>query len=440
MFNSTVAVVGAGYVGLTTAVCLASLGHRVVCADVDQAKVDLLSNGTATIREPGLCELVADGLASGRLQFVLGASAAAEGAEFVFLCVPTPMGADGAADLRAVESVAADLRAVLPPNGIVINKSTVPVGTTVRIRDLIGRPDIAVVSNPEFLREGSAIHDFLEPDRIVIGSDDPDAATRVATLYRQLDAPVMLTGAASAELIKYASNCYLATRLSYVNAIAELCEYLGADIGEVTKGMGYDQRIGKEFLRPGPGWGGSCLPKDTHALLRSAQTVGCEFPILRAAIDTNARQHELVVDKVRQAVGGRLARVRIGLLGLTFKAGTDDLRDSPALTIADRLAAEGAELFAYDPCVHGQVPGTTDRVRVMDSAYHAAHGAAALLVLTEWPEFRDLDWTRMAGLLSGRAVIDTRNHLDPLVLHRAGLICQRVGRGEISPEDFGLVG
>ncbi|MFF3228247.1 UDP-glucose dehydrogenase family protein [Nocardia suismassiliense] len=440
VFNTTVAVVGAGYVGLTTAVCLASLGHRVICADVDPAKVKTLSGGESTIAEPGMCELVVDGLAAGRLNFVLGASAAVAEAEFVILCVPTPMGRDGAANLSTLESVVAELRHQLLPGCVVVNKSTVPVGTAVRINDLIGRDDVTVVSNPEFLREGSAIYDFLNPDRIVVGSDDPDSAERVAALYRRLDAPVLLTGSASAEMIKYAANCYLATRLSYVNAIAELCEYLGADISDVTMGMGYDQRIGKEFLRPGPGWGGSCLPKDTVALLRSAQTVGCEFPLLRAAIDTNTRQHELVVDKVRHAVGGRLAGVRIGVLGLTFKAGTDDLRDSPALAIAERLVAEGADLRAYDPSVRKAVPGSTDGLRVMETAYHAAHGSAAIMVLTEWPEFRDLDWKRMAGLLVGRSVIDARNLLDPLVLHLAGLSCERVGRGSPKLSDLDLAG
>ncbi|WP_280405674.1 UDP-glucose dehydrogenase family protein [Nocardia brasiliensis] len=440
VFKTDIAVVGAGYVGLTTAVCLASLGHRVVCADVDPAKIETLSGGASTIAEPGMCELVVDGLASGRLSFVLGAGAAVATAEFVILCVPTPMGADGAADLRTLEAVIAEVRDQLRPGCVVVNKSTVPVGTAVRLGGVIGRDDIAVVSNPEFLREGSAIRDFLSPDRIVVGSNDPAAAERVAALYGPLDAPVLLTGAASAELIKYAANCYLATRLSYVNAIAELCECLGADISDVTAGMGYDQRIGKEFLRPGPGWGGSCLPKDTHALLRSAETVGCDFPLLRAAIDTNARQRDLVVDKVRQAVGGDLAGVRIGLLGLTFKAGTDDLRDSPALAIADRLLDEGADVRAYDPSVRAAVSGTPDRLRVMDTAYHVAHGSAAIMLLTEWPEFRDLDWKRMAGLLSGRAVIDARNHLDPIALHLAGLSCERVGRAGPKLTDLGLAG
>ncbi|MBB5960377.1 UDPglucose 6-dehydrogenase [Saccharothrix tamanrassetensis] len=428
--GTRVAVIGAGYVGLTTAGCLASLGHRVVCADVDQEKVNALRRGEATIREPGICELVVDGLASGRLGFVLGARAAASEADIVILCLPTPMGATGAADLTTLESVVTGLRDVLLPGCVVVNKSTVPVGTACRVADLLDRPDVSVVSNPEFLREGSAVHDFLHPDRIVIGSAGHDllGAERVAGLYGKLDTPVLLTDSASAEMIKYAANCYLATRLSFVNTVAELCEYLEANIDDVTRGMGYDARIGTSFLRPGPGWGGSCLPKDTVALLRCAESVGSDFPLLRAAIDTNARQHGLVVDKVRKAVGGDLAGARIALLGLTFKAGTDDLRDSPALAIAELLAAEGAELLGYDPTVNGPVAGATDRVRIMGTAYHAASGAVAVMLLTEWPEFRALDWARIAGRLGGRAVIDTRNHLDPLTLHRAGLSYQGVGR------------
>ncbi|TMR02275.1 UDP-glucose/GDP-mannose dehydrogenase family protein [Actinomadura soli] len=434
MVEFNVAVVGAGYVGLTTAACLASLGHRVVCADVNLAKLDGLSHGETTIREPGLRELVVNGLETGRLRFVLGAAAAASGADVVFVCVPTPMGRDGAADLTTLETVVAELRDVLPPGCVVVNKSTVPVGTAVRTAELLGRADVAVVSNPEFLREGSAVEDFLNPDRIVIGSEVPEAAGRVAALYELLGAPVLRTGPASAEIIKYASNSYLATRLSFVNAIAELCEHMGADIDDVRKGMGFDRRIGMSFLRPGPGWGGSCLPKDTRALLRSAEAVGCEFPILHAAIVTNVRQQELVVDRVRQAVGGRLAGVRVGLLGLTFKAGTDDLRDSPALVIAERLATEGAELLGYDPGVPSPVPGMTDRIRLMETAYHAASGAAALILLTEWPEFRDLDWERIADLLAGRTVVDTRNLLDPFVLNKAGLAHWCVGRP--APQDL----
>ncbi|RSM62772.1 UDP-glucose 6-dehydrogenase [Amycolatopsis sp. WAC 01376] len=443
--GAKVAVIGAGYVGLTTAACLSSLGHQVVCADIDQEKVDALRRGEATIREPGICELVVDGLASGRLDFVLGASAAAAGADIVILCVATPMSVTGAADLTTLESVVTEVRDLLPTGCVVVNKSTVPVGTAARVAHLIDRADVAVVSNPEFLREGFAVHDFLNPDRIVVGSADRDpvSARRVADLYEKLDTAVLVTDSASAEMIKYASNCYLATRLSFVNTVAELCEYLDANVDDVTAGMGYDARIGKSFLRPGPGWGGSCLPKDTFALLHIAESAGSDFALLRAAIETNLKQQELVVDKVRKAVGGNLAGTRIGLLGLTFKAGTDDLRDSPALAIAARLAAEGADLSGYDPSVHAPVAGVTDNVRVTGTAYHAAKGAAAVVLLTEWPEFRALDWSRIADRLDGRAVIDTRNLLDPVTVARAGLSYQGIGRPDSTrkplPRAVGMV-
>ena len=279
MFTRRVAVVGTGYVGLTTGACLASLGHQVVCADIDTAKVERLRRGVVDIVEPGLSELVTEQVSAGRLSFVVGAATAVSAgfpgdgaggldAEIVFLCLPTPMGVGGVADLRAVEAVVEETRELLAAGTVVVNKSTVPVGTAGRTAELLDRADVAVVSNPEFLREGSAVHDFLNPDRIVVGCDTAEAAERVAALYARLGAPTVLTDAASAELMKYAANCFLAMKLSYVNAMAELCERVGADIGDVTEGIGYDRRIGQAFLSPGPGWGGSCLPKDTHALLQ----------------------------------------------------------------------------------------------------------------------------------------------------------------------------
>ncbi len=428
MFVRRIAVVGAGYVGLTTGACLASLGHRVVCADINEDKVAALQGGEVSILEPGLAELVAEGLAAGRLEFVVGARNAVPDAEVVFLCVPTPMGAGGAADLAAVESVAAEVSELLRPACVVVNKSTVPVGTAARTAELLGRPDVAVVSNPEFLREGSAVADFLNPDRIVVGCDAQDAAERVAALYARLGAPTVLTDAASAEMVKYAANCFLAMKLSYVNAVAELCERLGADVLDVTEGIGYDRRIGQAFLSPGPGWGGSCLPKDTHALLQVAAAADFDFGLLRASLDTNTRQRARMVDKVRDAVGGSLSGVRVGLLGLTFKAGTDDLRDSPALAVAALLRAEGAELVGYDPGVWAAVPGMTDDVEVTDDPVKVASGAAAIVVLTEWPEFRVLDWGRLAEVVEHRVVIDTRNLLDADVLRRVGFEVRGVGR------------
>ncbi|GAA2821360.1 UDP-glucose/GDP-mannose dehydrogenase family protein [Saccharopolyspora taberi] len=432
MFARRIVVVGTGYVGLTTGACLASLGHRVVCSDVDAAKVEQLTRGEVRILEPGLAELVQEGIAAGRLEFVVGSAGAVDEAEVVFLCVPTPMGSGGAADLAAVESVTREVRERLPHGCVLVTKSTVPVGTSARVAELVGRPDVPVVSNPEFLREGSAVHDFLNPDRIVVGSDSQDAAERVAALYARLGAPTVLTDAASAEMVKYAANCFLATKLSYVNAIAELCERLGANISDVTEGMGYDRRIGQSFLQPGPGWGGSCLPKDTAALMQVAEAADFDFGLLRATIDSNARQREQMVAKVADACGvgveSSLRGVRLGLLGLTFKAGTDDLRDSPAMAVARLLAAEGAELVAYDPGLRGDEPEPTEIMTLVDDPYLAAKGSAGLVLLTEWQEFRALDWSRLAGLLEGPVVIDTRNHLDPDVLRRAGLSWRGVGR------------
>jgi UDPglucose 6-dehydrogenase len=446
MFVRRIAVIGTGYVGLTTGACLASLGHRVVCADIDAEKIARLRHGDVTILEPGLSELVAEGMAAGRLRFVVGArdavapvgggsdptgdqldSAADDPVEVVFLCVPTPMGQGGAADLAAVEAVAQEVRDLLPRGCVVVNKSTVPVGTAARTKRLLGRRDIAVVSNPEFLREGTAVHDFLNPDRIVVGCDQQDAAERVAALYSRLGAPTLLTDAASAEMVKYAANCFLAMKLSYVNAMAELCERLGADVHEVTEGMGYDRRIGQSFLKPGPGWGGSCLPKDTHALMQISDAAGFDFPLLTASLETNQRQSARMVDKIRAAVGGHLADKRIGLLGLTFKAGTDDLRDSPALAVAAELLAEGAELTGFDPGCAGAVAGMTDGITVADDAMAAAKDADAIVVLTEWPEFRALDWPALAKVAASRTVVDTRNLLDPDVVRRAGFSWVGVG-------------
>lgn len=437
MFARRISVFGAGYVGLTTAACLASLGHRVVCADVDRAKLEQLRRGEVGVFEPGLSELVAQGLAAGRLTFVQGAAESVNGpdgpAEVVFLCVPTPMGVGGVADLTAVESVIEEVTPLLAPGCVVVNKSTVPVGTTARVGELIGRGDVAVASNPEFLREGSAVEDFLNPDRIVVGSDAQDAAERVAALYARLGAPTVLTDAASAEMVKYAANCFLAMKLSYVNAVAELCERLGADVTDVTEGMGYDRRIGQSFLAPGPGWGGSCLPKDTQALLQVADAADFEFRLLRATIETNIRQRQRMVDKVRLAVTGKksgsLSRVRIGLLGLTFKAGTDDVRDSPAIAVAALLRQAGAELTAYDPRLG---PDSTSvnlaGATVVDDPVLAAKDAEALVVLTEWPEFRNLDWARLAAAVARPIIVDTRNLLDPDVLARAGFTWVGLGR------------
>ncbi|MFH9656902.1 UDP-glucose dehydrogenase family protein [Streptomyces sp. NPDC017248] len=425
-------MIGTGYVGLTTGACLASLGHEVVCADADPHKVGRLRAAQVDILEPGLPEAVRDGLDAGRLEFTGDTAAAVAEADVVFLCLPTPMGAGGAADLAAVEAVAAQIREVLRPGCVVVNKSTVPVGTCERVAALLGRTDVTVVSNPEFLREGRAVHDFLHPDRVVIGAADPDAARRVAALYAELDAPLVLTDPASAELTKYAANFFLAMKLSFANNLATLCERFGADIADVTEGIGRDPRIGSAFLRPGPGWGGSCLPKDTHALLTVCDLSGVDFPLLSATIETNVAHQRQLVERVAAACGrggdGSLHGVRLALYGITFKAGTSDLRDSPALAVARLLRERGAELTAYDPALREQRPDLSDLVELVDDPVRAAEGAAACLVLTEWPQLRDLDWAAIAARMAGHEVHDFRNLLDPDLLARAGLSWQGIGR------------
>lgn len=428
-----VAVVGAGYVGLTTAACLAHLGHDVTGADLDAARVEGLNRGSVPILEAGLPELVAEGLAADRLRFVVGAKQAVPDADVVFLCVQTPQGDDGAADLRFVEAVAREIAPVLRPRTVVVNKSTVPVGTTRTVQRVLAESgvrhdDVTVASNPEFLREGQAVHDFLHPDRIVIGCDTPEAAVRVSDLYRGIQAPVLVTDAASAEMIKYASNAFLATKVSFINAIATLCEAVDADVREVAIGMGYDARIGFQFLHPGPGYGGSCFPKDVAALLHTARAHDYEFELLAGVVDVNRAQHERVVDKIRAAAGGELAGRVVGVLGLTFKADTDDLRDSPALHIANRLVAAGAVVRAFDPAAPPAVTELVPGVERSPDPYAALEGADVLALLTEWDEFRWLDYDRIHDLMRAAAVVDARNLLDPAAMRRRGFAYDGVGR------------
>jgi UDPglucose 6-dehydrogenase len=429
--GSKIAVVGTGYVGLTTGVCFAHLGHTVTCADIVPEKIEALNRGTIPILEAGLEELVAEGLQSGRLSFVLGAAAAVADAEFVYLCVPTPQGPDGAADLSYLDGAAAEIAPHLQPGTIVINKSTVPVGSTSRVERALGRSDIPVVSNPEFLREGSAVNDFLKPDRVVIGADDQSAAVRVASLYLGVPAPFMVTDPASAETIKYASNAFLATKLSFVNAVSAVCEAVGADVNDVVLGMGYDKRIGHEFLRPGPGWGGSCFPKDVQALVRIAEDAGYDFNLLRGVLEVNEEQFERTAQKVVDAAGGSVDGRTVAVWGLTFKANTDDLRESPSLHIVRRLVARGASVLGYDPAWAGkpapaalQIEGLT----VADDAYAACQGASVLAVLTEWDEFKWLDLDKVRDVMDRPTVVDARNLLDRSALLRRGFTYRAIGR------------
>ncbi len=424
-------MIGAGYVGLTTAACFAHLGFDVVCGDIDTEKLERIAKGEVSLLEDGLADLVIEGLDARRLRFVTGASAAVDGAEFVFVCVPTPLGADGAADLTHVEAVAREIAPRLGPEAIVINKSTMPVGSTTWVTRVLtdagARHEVGVAANPEFLREGNAVRDFLKPTRVVIGADDPAIAVRVSHLYRDVQAPIVVTDAASAEMIKYASNAFLATKISFVNAIANLCEAMNADIRDVTLGMGYDPRIGVEFLHAGPGWGGSCFPKDTLALLHTAEQVGYDFTLLRGAVSVNVNQRVRIVDKIREACGGDLAGARVAVWGLTFKADTDDLRDSPALEIIALLKNEGAAVCAFDPAVHTPVTGT-DGIELVSDPYQACAGADALALLTEWDEFRWLDFSRVASALRRPSLVDARNLLDPAAIRHLGFTYLGVGR------------
>jgi len=419
-----IAVIGTGYVGLTTGACFAHLGHDVVCADIDADKVERLRRGEVPILEAGLDELVKDGIESGRLTFVLGAATAAETCEVAYLCVPTPQGADGSADLSYIEAAAEEIGPVLPSEAVVVNKSTVPVGSTRVVERALGRSDVSVVSNPEFLREGSAVHDFLNPDRIVIGADDQNAAVKVSSLYLGITAPVIVTDPASAETIKYAANAFLATKISFINAIAAVCEAVGADIKDVALGMGYDTRIGHEFLKPGPGWGGSCFPKDTRAMIRIAEDAGYDFHLLKGVVEVNEEQLNRVADKIEALAGGSVEGKRVGAWGLTFKARTDDLRESPAIAILQRLASRGALVRAYDP----SGPGPIEGIEVVEDPYAAVQDADVLAVLTEWDEFRWLDLDKVTDAMAGRAVMDARNLLDRAAFVRRGFEYQGIGR------------
>ena len=420
-----IAVIGAGYVGLTLAVGAAGMGHDVSVGERDPDRVADLLAGRCPLFEAGMADLLASGLAAGRLDFTTSNTDAVIAAEVVFLALPTPSAADGSADLTVLNAVVDELAPHLGDRVLVL-KSTVPVGTN---RDVVARLRAAgcpapVVSNPEFLREGTALADFLHPDQIVVGGDDPDAVAQVAGLF-DLDCPVTTTDPMSAELVKYATNAYLATRVMMANSFADLCEALGADIDAVTTGLGRDHRIGPHFLQPGPGFGGSCFPKDARALLDLGAAHGLDFPILAAAVEVNAARQERMADQVMAAVDGVDDPV-VALWGLAFKAGTDDTRESPALRIGELIAGWGATVRAYDPEATADNP-----IVVCDSALAAAAGADVLVVATEWPEFAEVDPVDVAVAMRGDLVMDLRNLLDPGRVRAAGLRHRRVGRPDL---------
>lgn len=422
-----VAVVGAGYVGLATGVGLAVLGHSVTCVDVDATRIDSLLAGVVPISEPAISSVLPGLVETGRLSFTAIHKDAVTSAGVVFLCVPTPQLDDGSVDLSFVESAAKDISPWLHPDAVVVNKSTVPVGTAGRVAKAIGRDDVHVVSNPEFLRQGSALEDFLSPARIVVGGENEEAVDKVVALYHGVDAPVIATSSSAAEVLKYAANSFLATKLTFINAIADICEVVGADVFDVIEGLGYDGRIGSEFLNPGPGWGGSCFPKDTRALVSIAQSHGYDFSLLRGVIATNDSHYDRIAQKIRDACGGSVTGKVVAAWGLTFKANTDDLRDSPSVAILSQLAREGAVIRAYDPAARAVETMCPWAIRVM-SPDEAVRESDVLAVLTEWPEFRNVDPTSLVTEVSSRTVVDGRNVLDRERWTSSGFTYRGVGR------------
>ncbi len=428
-----IAVVGVGYVGLVSAAGFADLGNRVIALDINKERIKGLKKGVMPIYEPGLDELVERNVASERLSFTTSYPEAIKGADFVFIAVGTPSGVDGEADLKYVKSAAESVAQVMDGPLVVVNKSTVPVGTGDWVAEIIrtSQPKpipFAVVSCPEFLREGSAILDFMNPARTVLGSQDYEAADKVAQLHLPLRAPIMITNLRTAEMVKYASNAFLATRISFINEIANICEELGADVKEVSTGMGYDARIGPYFLDAGLGYGGSCFPKDVKALAHMADEKGRHPQLLPAGMDINDDRRRLLVEKISEGVGDFEGKV-IGVLGLTFKPNTDDLRDAPALDIAERLLKDGATVRAYDPVGMPGAVKLMPAIEMAEDAYALAEGADALVICTEWNEFKQLDLQRIKGLLRNPVVIDGRNIYEPLGMAQLGFTYLAMGRG-----------
>jgi UDPglucose 6-dehydrogenase len=428
-----ICVIGVGYVGLTTGTCFADLGHQVTCVDVDVTKIEKLRTGVMPIYEPGLEEMVRRNALAGRLSFTASYEEGLAEAEFVFIAVGTPQGSGGEADLKYVRSAAQGIGETMNHPIIVVNKSTVPIGTGDWAADIIRRHqpqaiDFAVVSNPEFLREGSAINDFMSPDRIVLGSLDPEAAGQVAQLYLSLRAPIMITDLRTAEMIKYASNAFLATRISFINEIASMCEALGADVKEVAVGMGYDKRIGPHFLDAGIGYGGSCFPKDVEALAHMAAIHGCHPQLLRAVMDINRDQRRQVIHKLHSVLGTLDQKV-IGVLGLAFKPNTDDMREAPSVDIVHLLQNEGAQLQVYDPVAMVNADRYLDDVTMCHDAYAAAEGADALVVVTEWNEFKHLALPRIKQAMRLPFIVDGRNIYDPQEMKALGFVYRGMGRG-----------
>ena len=432
-----IAMIGTGYVGLVSGACFADFGHRVCCIDKDAAKIDGLNAGVMPIWEPGLEALVKANAERGRLTFSKELGENVSNAEAVFIAVGTPARrGDGHADLSFVFAAVREIAKAIRPGTVVVTKSTVPVGTGDRIEEILreeGVTDVSVASNPEFLREGAAIADFKHPDRIVVGAEDERAQEVLKEIYRPLflnRAPLLFTGRRTAELTKYAANAFLAVKISFINEIADLCEAVDADVQDVARGIGLDNRIGPKFLHAGPGYGGSCFPKDTLALLQTAQSAGVDQRIVRTTVDVNDSRKAQMVERVARAVGD-LKGKRIAVLGLAFKPNTDDMRDAPSIPLINALVERGATVSAFDPVAREQAEKVFSGIEFAPDAYAAATGADALVIVTEWDEFRALDLQKVAELLGGKSLVDLRNVYDRSEAEEAGLAYYGVGRGTL---------
>lgn len=434
-----VCVIGTGYVGLVTGACFAEFGVKVTCADHDAEKIAALERGEIPIYEPGLEDMVARNVREGRLAFTTDTSEAVRSSLVIFIAVGTPAAEDGGTDLSAVHAVAREIGRAMNGYKVIVTKSTVPVGTTHRVRDLIRAEideaglsiEFSVASNPEFLREGAAIRDFMRPDRVVIGTEDEAGLAILKDLYRPLylnEHPFVLTNVATSELAKYAANAFLATKISFINEIANLCEGVGGDVQAVARGIGLDGRIGKKFLHAGPGFGGSCFPKDTRSAVHFARAAGSKLEIVEAVIRVNEQQRTRMVEKIRSAVGGELEGRTIGVLGLSFKPETDDVRDSPALEIVRGLRGAGALVRAFDPVAMPAAARIVPDLQLCNDAYEACEGADAAVLATEWNQFRMLDLEELRKRLRRPVLVDLRNVYEPHELRKAGFEYVSVGR------------
>ena len=430
-----ICMIGTGYVGLVTGTCFADLGNDVTCMDIDAEKIEKLDNGTIPIYEPGLDVLVAKNVKEGRLKFTTDLKSAVEDALVIFIAVGTPPMEDGSADMRYVEGVAKDIARHMNGYKVIVNKSTVPVGAALRIKKIVKenmpRPlHFSVASNPEFLREGSAIEDFMRPDRVVIGTEDSEAQAIMKDLYSPLyliETPIVLTDLASAELTKYASNAFLATKISFINEMAQICERVGADVHDVARGMGFDDRIGRKFLHPGPGYGGSCFPKDTRALVAIAEKHDYNFKIVNSTIQVNEDVRALMLQKIRNTLGD-LKDKKIAVLGLAFKPNTDDMRDAPSVDIIRGMQKDGAKIRAFDPVATEQAKLYLPDIDYVSETYEAAKDADALVFITEWNQFRSLDLDKLKKVMRKPVIIDLRNIYEPEKMLEKGFTYVCVGR------------